>query len=161
MYFRRRAQYTLARDAILFSGALALIAYFLFPLAPPRLTPEVGMIDTLQVFNNASYQAQSTSFFVNPYAAMPSLHVGWAFLLAISVVLAFPGNRFVLVLAVLHPAAQWASTIFTGNHYILDGVGGLLVAGAGLAFTIAMQRWGYAYLKRVLGVDLVGEKQAA
>jgi membrane-associated phospholipid phosphatase len=153
MYFRRRTHYTFARDAILFSGALALVAYFLYPLAPPRLTPEIGVIDTLQVYNNASYQAQSTSFFVNPYAAMPSLHVGWAFLLASAVVLAFPGNRLVLVLAIAHPIAQWASTIFTGNHYILDGVGGLLVAAAGLLFAIAMQRWGYANLGRLLGID--------
>jgi hypothetical protein len=150
MYFRRRPQYTFIRDAVLFSGAIALICYALFPLAPPRLTPDVGVIDTLAVFNNASYQAQSTSFFVNPYAAMPSLHVGWAFLLAIGVVLAFPGNRFVLVLALLHPLAQWASTIFTGNHFILDGVGGLAVAAGGLAYALAMQNWGYRRLRRLV-----------
>jgi len=143
MYFHRRRHYTFTRDAILFSGALALVAYSLFPVAPPRLLPESGLVDTLQRFNNLSYQAQSTSFFVNPYAALPSLHVGWAFLLAVGVVMAFPGNRLVLALALLHPIAQWASTVFTGNHYLLDGVGGLVAAAGGLAFAVAMQRWGY------------------
>ena len=151
MYLTRRSQYTFTRDAILFSGALALIAYNLYPVAPPRLLPETGLVDTLQAFNNLSYQAQSTEFFVNPYAAMPSLHVGWAVLIAIGVVLAFPGNRLVLGLAVLHPIAQTASTVFTGNHYFVDAAGGLVAAAGGLVFAIAMQRWGYAALGRFIG----------
>jgi len=146
MYVRRRRQYSFCRDAILASGALALVVYTLFPAAPPRLLPETGLIDTLQRYNNLSYQAQSTSFFVNPYAAMPSLHVGWAFLLAIGIVWAFGRNRLVLALALLHPAAQWMSTVATGNHYVVDGFGGLAVAGFGLAFAIGMDRWGYRYL---------------
>src|SRR3989304_4032951 len=142
MYFHRRRHYTFTRDAILFSGALALVAYSLFPVAPPRLLPESGLVDTLQRFNNLSYQAQSTSFFVNPYAALPSLHVGWAVLLSLGVVMAFPGNRLVLALALLHPIAQWASTVFTGNHYLLDGVGGLVAAAGGLGVARAPQRRG-------------------
>lgn len=153
LYFRRRPQYIFTRDAILASGAFALVSYALFPVAPPRLLPDSGIIDTLQALDNLSYQAQSTEFFVNPYAAMPSLHVGWAFLVAIGVVLAFPGNRLVQVLAVLHPLTQWSSTIFTGNHYFLDGVGGLVAAALGLAVALFMQRRGYAWLRDRLGLS--------
>ena len=153
MYVRRRKQYTFTRDAILFSGALALVAYNLFPVAPPRLLPGTGMIDTLQVFNNASYQAQSTEFFVNPYAAMPSLHVGWAVLVAVGMVLAFPDNRLVIALSAVHVVAQSASTIVTGNHYFLDGAGGLVTAAGGLMFAVFMQRHGYALARRWLGVE--------
>jgi hypothetical protein len=153
LYFRRRRQYTFTRDAMLFSGALALVCYATFPVAPPRLLPGSGIIDTLQALDNLSYQAQSTEFFVNPYAAMPSLHVGWAFLVSIGVVLAFPGNRVVLVLAILHPIAQWASTVFTGNHYFIDGVGGLAVIAFGLAAATFMQRRGYAGLRRLLRIE--------
>jgi len=153
LYFRRRPQYTFTRDAILSSGALALVCYALFPVAPPRLLPGSGIIDTLQALDNLSYQAQSTEFFVNPYAAMPSLHVGWAFLVSIGVVMAFPGNRVVLVLAVLHPAGQWASTVVTGNHYFLDGIGGLAVIAFGLAFAVFMRRQGYPALRRWLGIE--------
>jgi membrane-associated phospholipid phosphatase len=153
MYFTRRRQYTFTRDAILFSGALALVSYALFPVAPPRLLPESGIVDTLQALDNFSYQAQSTEFFVNPYAAMPSLHVGWAFLVSIGVVRAFPGNRIVLLLAVLHPIAQWASTVFTGNHYFLDGVGGVVVALAGLGFATLMQQRGYTFMREKLGLE--------
>src|SRR5919106_4442785 len=143
MYAFRRPQYTFTRDAILFSGAVALVCYNLLPVAPPRLVPETGMIDTLQSYNNLSYQAQSTEFFVNPYAAMPSLHVGWAVLVSIGVVMALPGNRLVLALAIIHPIAQSASTVVTGNHFFLDAAGGLAAAAAGLAFAVFMQRRGY------------------
>jgi hypothetical protein len=152
LYFTRRPQYTFTRDALLISGAFALAAYFVYPVAPPRLLPEIGVIDTLQAFDNLSYQAQSTEFFVNPYAAMPSLHVGWAVLVAIGVVMAFPHNRLVLALAVLHPLTQSASTVFTSNHYFLDGAGGLLAAALGLAGAIALQRWGYRGARRWLGL---------
>ena len=161
MYWKRRRYYTFTRDAILFSGACALVAYAMFPVAPPRLLPDAGFMDTLQAYNNASYQAQSTEFFVNPYAAMPSLHVGWAFLVAIGVVLAFGrdegnGERgkghwvrwLVLTFAVAHPLTQWASTVATGNHYFLDGVGGLVAALLGLAFAVFMQRRGYPAVGR-------------
>jgi hypothetical protein len=153
MYFWRRAQYTFTRDAVLFSGALALIVYTLFPVAPPRLLPETGLLDTLQVYNNASYQAQSTQFFVNPYAAMPSLHVGWAVLVALGVTRAMPGNRLVLVLALAHVVAQSTSTVFTGNHYFLDWAGGLVAAGAGLCFAVFMQRRGYELVRQRFAGD--------
>ena len=152
LYFRRRAHYTFTRDAILFSGALALISYSLFPVAPPRLLPGAGILDTLQALDNLSYQAQSTQFFVNPYAAMPSLHVGWAILIAIGMFRAFPGNRLVIVFALIHPIVQWSSTVFTGNHYLLDGVGGVVVACLGLTAATFMQRHGYALLSARLGL---------
>lgn len=153
MYAFRRRQYTLTRDALLFSGAIALVMYQLYPVAPPRLLPELGIFDTLQLYNNLSYQAQSTEFFVNPYAAVPSLHVGWSVLVAIGALWAFGGRyRWVWPLALLHPVAQSASTVFTGNHYFFDGVVGLVVALAGLALALTMQRWGYPALGRLLGL---------
>ncbi len=151
LYFRRRTDYTFTRDAILASGALALISYNLFPVAPPRLVPGIGVVDTLQVFNNLSYQAQSTQFFVNPYAAMPSLHVGWAILLAVGVARAYGSSRWVLGLAVLHPVVQATSTVMTGNHFFLDGGAGLVAAGFGLTVAYVMEGWGYDWLRERLG----------
>ncbi|MEX0786967.1 MAG: phosphatase PAP2 family protein, partial [Dehalococcoidia bacterium] len=70
-FFGHRHQYTVARDALLASGAIALVVYHLFPVAPPRLLPaEYGFVDTLEQFSKLSYQAQSTAPFVNPYAAV-------------------------------------------------------------------------------------------
>jgi membrane-associated phospholipid phosphatase len=79
---------------------------------------------------------------------MPSLHVGWAVLLAIGVAWAYGRNRLVLVLALVYPVSQWLSTMVTGNHYLIDGFGGLAVAAAGLAFATFMDRYGYEALRR-------------
>jgi membrane-associated phospholipid phosphatase len=147
MYATRRREYTFTRDALLFSGAIALVVYNVYPVAPPRLLEDTGLIDTLEKYNNLSYQAQSTQFFVNPYAALPSLHVGWALLLAIGVLSAYGRTRWVWPLALVHPLTQAASTVYTGNHFFLDGLAGLVVASAGLALALAMQRWGYPWLR--------------
>src|SRR5690606_9611031 len=85
LFWKRRNAYTLLRDALLISGAFALVLYWSFPVAPPRFLREWGFVDTLAAFDDIAYQAQSTQPFVNPYAAVPSLHVGWALLLAIVV----------------------------------------------------------------------------
>ena len=87
------------RDAFLLSGAIALVIYWLYPVAPPwalnaladRFDPNApsyvtGFFDTMQAYLGYGYQAQSTRAFVNPYAAMPSLHFGWDLLLGIGIV---------------------------------------------------------------------------
>ena len=78
-----RHEYTIARDALLASGAIALVVYHLYPVAPPRLVPAeygFGFVDTLDKYTHLSYQMDSAQPFVNPYAAMPSLHYGWQLL---------------------------------------------------------------------------------
>ncbi len=144
-FLRKRRDYTFARDALLASGALALVAYNFFPVAPPRLVTETGIIDTLRAFNNLSYQAQSTEFFVNPYAAVPSLHVGWAVLVAIALVRAYPGNPMVFGLALMHPISQTVATVVTGNHYFVDAAAGLGAAAFGLAVALLVQKFGYMW----------------
>src|SRR3972149_3374027 len=94
LYYGQRHKYTLMRDAFLTSGAIALVVYWLYPVAPPRELPHLarlfdsggpeyirGFFDTMQEYLGYGYQAQSTKAFVNPYAAMPSLHFGWDLLL--------------------------------------------------------------------------------
>lgn len=151
MYFSgRRHQYTIARDALLASGAIALVVYHLYPVMPPRLLPpEYGFVDTLAEYNHLAYQAQSTEFFVNPYAAMPSLHFGWALLVG-GVLFWTTGNWFARALAISLPVAQFTSILFTANHYILDAMAGGVVALMGLLVAMALQRWGYAGFQRLV-----------
>ena len=159
LYFVHRHQYTVARDAVLASGAMALIVYHLFPVMPPRLLPaEFGFdfVDTLDVHSNLSYQAQSTQPFVNPFAAVPSLHYGWAVLVG-GVLFWTTRNLWLRALAVFMPIGQLASIIFTANHYILDAMAGLVVALMGLLVAMALQRWGYASLRRLLSPKKVGD----
>ena len=69
MYFARRHAYTVARDAMLLSGAIALVLYYLYPVMPPRLLPGDEFVGTIEKYNDLSYQASSLQAFVNPYAA--------------------------------------------------------------------------------------------
>lgn len=142
LFWRRRACYTLLRDSLLISGAIALILYWALPVAPPRYLTEWGFVDTMEQYSNLSYQAQSMRPFVNPFAALPSLHVGWSALLAVAV---FVATRSPLLRAasVVAFGLQSLSVLVTANHFLLDGVVGLVVAGLGLALAVTLQRRGY------------------
>lgn len=149
LYFSgRRHQYTVARDALLASGAIALVVYWLYPVAPPRLLPPgFGFVDTLAEYNHLSYQAQSTELFVNPYAAVPSLHYGWAVLVG-GVLFWSTGNLWLRIGAALLAPAQLAAILFTANHYMIDAMAGVVVALLGLLVAMALQRWGYTAAQR-------------
>ena len=125
--------------------------YHLFPVTPPRLLPpdaSYGFVDTVNEYSNLSYQAQSMQAFVNPFAAVPSLHYGWAVLVG-GVLFWTTRNVWLRALGVFLPIGQLAAIVFTANHYILDAMAGLVVALMGLAVALALQRWGYARLQRL------------
>ena len=156
LYFRHRRQYTFTRDAMLISGGIALVIYHLFPVAPPRYLSDFGFVDTMAMYSNLSYQAQSTAPFVNPYAAVPSLHVGWPVLLAVGVIAATRFKPAWLLVAML-PVAQFFAVVFTANHFIFDAMIGVAVALVGLAAALVMQKWGYLALGRLLGLAPPGD----
>jgi hypothetical protein len=147
LYFFKRHEYTVARDALLLSGAISLIIYNWFPVMPPRLLPTGDFVGTVEKYSNFSYQAQSTSAFVNPYAAVPSLHFGWAMIIGGAIFLS-TRNPLARVLGLLLPWAQLAAIVFTANHYIFDAFVGLVVCLVGLALALAMQKWGYPGITR-------------
>ena len=161
-FFGHRHEYTVARDALLASGAIALVVYYLYPVAPPRLLPPgygFDFIDTVNEFTNFSYQAQSMQPFVNPYAAVPSLHYGWAVLVG-GVLIWATKNVWLRALGVFMPIGQLSAIVVTANHYILDAMAGLIVAFLGLLVAMALQRWGYAGLRRLTG-RLTAEPQTS
>ncbi len=162
MYFAgHRHAYTVARDALLASGAIALVVYALFPLMPPRLLAEHGyaFVDTLKQYSSASYQADSTAPFVNPYAAMPSLHYGWAVLVG-GVLFWTTSNPWVRALALLLPVGQFLAIVFSANHFVLDAFAGLGVAVLGLLIAVALQRWGYTGIRSAADKLLPAEERA-
>ena len=150
LFWRSRNHYTLLRDSLLISGGLALVLYWSFPVAPPRFLPEWGFVDTLEQFSDLAYQARSTKPFVNPFAAVPSLHVGWALLLVIAVFLA-TGNWLLRLASVVTAVLQTVAVVATANHYIFDGVTGVVAALAGFAIALWMQNVGYPSVRRFFG----------
>jgi len=128
---RHRELFPLYRSALLISGAIGIMSFVLFPMAPPRFLPKLGFVDTVTLYSEA-YRVLQPPSLTNQYAAMPSLHVGWNLLMGIAI---FHGaaHRSWKVFAVVMPLLMYAATIVTANHYILDGVAGSVVALAGLA----------------------------
>ncbi|WP_375481183.1 phosphatase PAP2 family protein [uncultured Jatrophihabitans sp.] len=140
MYRCHAKQYRTARTALAFSTILGLVVFYLVPTAPPRLLRNAGIPDALFDVRHWGWWGGEGSVprglggLTNQFAAMPSLHVGWAlwcgFLLA-----RYASRRYVKVLGVLYPLATTFVVLATGNHYLLDAVAGAVVMalGAGLA----------------------------
>ncbi len=135
IWLRHRDGWRTFRNALVISGVVGLVSYFLFPTAPPRLMPELGYIDTLIVRAAPAYQAQHVGVFVNPYAALPSLHAGWALLAGLAL-WRTSTHWAVRTLAVLIPLALSWSVLATANHWTLDIVAGLLICS--FAWVIAL-----------------------
>jgi membrane-associated phospholipid phosphatase len=136
LFIKRPDTYQLARNAFLISGGIAVIFFLTLPTAPPRFMDHLGFIDTL---NQSFTPTYSSIPGVNHYAALPSMHVGWTFLLAVAMCRAFPAWRFRGVFFVI-PMLMFTATIVTGNHYILDGVLGMIVALVALRIALTLQR---------------------
>ncbi|MGZ6667566.1 MAG: phosphatase PAP2 family protein [Solirubrobacteraceae bacterium] len=126
----RRADYYVLRNACLLSGAIGLVIFALFPVAPPRLA-DVGMIDKVTRYTRG-YRTVLPPRLVNDYAAMPSFHAGWNVILGVVV---FRATRQPLLrtVAVGGPLAMIASVILTANHFVLDVVAGTAISLLALA----------------------------
>ncbi|MET7638741.1 phosphatase PAP2 family protein [Streptomyces sp. NPDC005438] len=124
-------RYAAARLSLFATTALALVGFYLFPLAPPRLMESVHFVDTVQHHQTwGSTASGNLADMSNQYAAMPSMHIGWSVWCGITlVVLARP--LWVRVLGALYPLGTLVVIVCTANHFWLDAVGGLICLAAG------------------------------
>lgn len=128
---RHREMFPVYRSALLASGAIGVVCFLVFPMAPPRFLPDLAFVDTVTLHTEA-YRVLQPPSFTNQYAAMPSLHVGWNLLMGVAI-FTLSTNRFWKAFAIVMPLTMYAATILTANHYFLDGVVGSIIALAGLA----------------------------
>jgi hypothetical protein len=131
LYVRRPVEFRWARSALGFATVSALLGFWLYPLAPPRLMPRLGFVDTVhgvQDFSRPDYGVLTA--LTNQYAAMPSLHFGWSLWCGLVIAL-LAGRRWIRVLGMLHPLFTLCAVIGTGNHWVLDTAGGALVVCGG------------------------------
>ncbi|OCC09853.1 Polalpha-(1-2)-phosphatidylinositol mannoside mannosyltransferase [Streptomyces sp. PTY087I2] len=138
LYVRRPADYRWVRSSIGFATLLALVGFWLYPLAPPRLMPGLGFIDTVhgvQDFAKPDYGTLTTV--TNQYAAMPSLHFGWSLWCGVVIVMLAP-KLWMKALGLLHPLFTIAAIVATANHWVLDAVGGALVVTLGFGLTYVL-----------------------
>lgn len=153
LYRKGPARYVLWRTTLLFMLGLALVGFSLYPLTPPRLMPEhYGFVDTAAEYFNFGPQVEITfdasgqptrdavEQFGNLFAAMPSLHVGWSTWVALAL---WPMVRrwWARALLALYPSAVIFGIVVTGNHWLLDAVGGWVVLGLGYLCARALVAW--------------------
>jgi membrane-associated phospholipid phosphatase len=141
LYLFRNQNYYFVRNMFVVSMCLALIGYIGYPTAPPRMFPQDGFTDTITDFSGVNHDSALAKIFINPYAAVPSMHCAFALMIG--------GSGF-LVCRHWWSKAWWAFwpllvswvTIVTANHYWIDAALGWLVAlaAAGIAWQLARAR---------------------
>jgi len=140
VFVRHPEHYRNVRNSFLWLNLLALLCFWLFPVAPPRMLAGAGFIDTVRLGHTWGSWGSPMVDNANQLAAMPSLHVGWA--LWVSVVLArIRGGRGVQAVSAVHVLVTLAVILATGNHYWLDAAGAVVVVAAGAMIAdVATQR---------------------
>lgn len=125
------------RDALFISGAIGVVIFTLLPVSPPRFMPAFGFIDPILI-RNPAYRVLQPSALTNPYAAMPSLHLGWNLVMGIAVVRE-SRHRLSQLFGMIMPCAMFFAIVVTANHYFLDGAVGAAIALLALALTDWME----------------------
>lgn len=127
LYLFRNESYYFVRNMFVVSMGLALIGYTMFPTAPPRMFPEHGFVDTIDDFSGVNHDSSLAKIFINPFAAVPSMHCAFALMI---------GGTGVMVTRRRIAKAFWAMwpllvawvVIVTANHYWTDVALGWTVA---------------------------------
>lgn len=157
LWRRHPGRYRLLRGRLVIATLIGLIGFTLLPTAPPRLLPAgEGFTDTLAQYSGYGWWGGEASAprglgaLTNQYAAMPSLHVGWALWCGV-VVWRLVSARWVRVLALAYPVAIAVVVMGTANHYALDVLAGIAVMGAGALLAGPVLRRADVVRERLLG----------
>ncbi len=142
LFFRRPSRYRMVSAILMLTTALALIGFYWLPTAPPRMLSDEGFVDVMsQTATWGWWPASGTpgsDAISNQYAAMPSLHCAWATWCGLVLVL-LARRSWVRIAGAAYPFTTFFVVLGSGNHYLLDVVGGVLVLclGALLVLTVA------------------------
>lgn len=140
IYFCFRDSYGFVRNTVIAAMVISFLGYWLYPTAPPRFTPELGIIDTIAAASGTPPTISSDDAFFNPFAAVPSMHVGLSTIFGVSLALLVRPLPL-KALFLCYPLVFNFVVIATGNHFWLDSFFGFVTAA--LAAAVA---WGLARL---------------
>jgi PAP2 superfamily protein len=147
MYRRHADHYRRARTTLAIATVTGLVGFYLLPTAPPRLIHGSGFSgfqDTLEHVSNWGWWAGEGSVprglggLSNQFAAMPSLHVGWA-LWSGALIALYARRRAVRSLGVLYPITTTVVVMATGNHYLFDALAGVAVMAFAFAAAVGLE----------------------
>ncbi len=155
-YWRRPSGYRRARNALVLTNVFGLAFFVVFPAAPPRFLPGAGFVDA--VANAGFGPSHGGPVTADQYGAFPSLHLAWA-VWAAAVAALLVRRRWLRWLWLGYPLVTAGVVIATGNHYVLDVLGGVLIALVCVAVAYRYPRSreygtpgpGSAWLYRLLG----------
>jgi hypothetical protein len=136
LFIRHRDQYGHWRNALAIMTGCCLFIRFV-RVAPPRLMPALGFVDLAAKYGQSVYGPVGTGV-SDQYAAMPSIHVGWAALVGFGIV-ACSTSKW-RHLALLHPITTMFVVSATANHWWLDGIVSIILLGLGLAVDTSARR---------------------
>jgi len=130
IYVRRNESFNFVRNVLMIAMALALVGYWLYPTAPPRLMPEWGFTDSISQFvtgGTSWIDYTPAKAFTNFYAAVPSMHVCFAVIIGLAMA-RLSRHRVVKVLWALYPLLVTFVVVATANHFFTDVFLGALTA---------------------------------
>jgi hypothetical protein len=127
LYLNRNEHFNFVRNMFLVAMGLALVGYALYPTAPPRLVPGAGFTDTIASFTQTSQDSAFTSALVNPYAAVPSMHIAFALMLSVPGV-ALCRSALARAWWSAYPLIVFFVIVVTANHFWFDAACGAAVA---------------------------------
>lgn len=133
LFRKHPGRYAATRMVLFATTAVALVGYYLYPLAPPRLMNGQDFIDTVLVHQTwGSMASGDLKHMSNQYAAMPSMHIGWSLWCGLTI-FALASVPWVKVLGLLYPTVTLIVIVATANHFWLDAVGGMICLAFGFA----------------------------
>jgi membrane-associated phospholipid phosphatase len=139
LYLFRNESFYFVRNMFMVSMGLALVGYALYPTAPPRLYPQYGFVDTITDFSNVNHDSALVKVFVNPYAAVPSMHCAFALMIGATGVAVARRGWAKAFWAVWPLLVMWV-VIVTANHYWIDVAAGALVAALAALAALRLAR---------------------
>jgi hypothetical protein len=139
IYFGYRGSFGFVRNAVIAAMAISVIGYALFPTAPPRFLPELGLDPSTSVTGNNPLLSNPGDPLFNPFAAVPSMHVGLSVILAWSLAMLVRPRPLKAVLFA-YPLLMTYVVIASGNHFWLDAVFGLLTAAFAIGAAMLLAR---------------------
>ena len=135
IYCYRNEIFYFVRNMFFVAMGIALVVHLAVPVAPPRMFAQLGFVDTVHTIAHVNQDSGAVSLFVNPYAAVPSMHMCFALLVG-TTALRMTTRPWLRALAVVYPLLVLAVIVITANHFFFDAAVGAVTA---LAAAVAAQ----------------------
>jgi hypothetical protein len=139
VFFGYRASYGFVRNTVIAAMAISVLSYWLYPVAPPRFLPELGLDGSTAVTGNNAMLSDPYNPLFNPVAAVPSMHVGLAIIFSWSLAFLVPWRPLKAVLFA-YPLLMTYVVVASGNHFWIDALFGVFAAAAAAGIATLLGR---------------------